>query len=250
MIASALWIVLAVFASVWSGDASPVQDPAPAAAPRPAVPQVSPPSADPPAAEPPAAPAARRPDPGRPRPDGPMSPEMAERIIAVARDVSPELAQELAARQRSAPEEMSQSMRQNARRLMAMAVLKERNPELYAIRVEDLRLQLELRALGERWRVAREAKDDRTAASIMAQIEAKCRAQSDLDLKARAQELVALDAQLKSMRDELVREQARSVERVAERVEATTSGQPLPGRDRDRDRDPPRPRGREVPPAP
>lgn len=245
MIASALWIVLTVFASLWTGDASPVQEPAPAAAPRPAVP-----AAAPPAAEPPAAPAGRRPDAGRTRPDGPMSPEMAERIIGVARDVSPELAQELAARQQSAPEEMTQSMRQNARRLMAMAVLKERNPDLYAIRVEDLRLQLELRALGERWRTARDAKDDRTAAAIMAQIEAKCRAQADLDLKARAQELVALDAQLKSMRDELVREQARSVERVTERVEAVTSGQPLPGRDRDRDRDAPRPRGREVPPAP
>lgn len=245
MIASALWVVLTVFSSLWSGDAPPVQEPASAPSAPPAAPA---PSA--PAAEPSAAPPARRPDPGRPRPDGPMSPEMAERIIAVARDVSPDLAKELAARQQSAPDEMSQSMRQNARRLMAMAVLKERNPDLYAIRVEDLRLQLELRSLGDRWRAARDAKDDASAAAVLAQIEAKCRAQADLDLKARAQELVALDAQLKSMREELVREQARSAERVAERVEATKSGQPFPGRERDRDRDPLRPRGREAPAAP
>ena len=248
MIASAVWVVLAVFSSLWSGDAAPVQEPA-APPSAPAVAPASPPAAaESSAAEPPAAPPVRRPDPGRARPDGPMSPEMAERIIAVARDVSPDLARELAARQQSAPDEMSQSMRLNARRLMAMAVLKERNPDLYAIRVEDLRLQLELRSLGDRWRAARDAKDDPAAAAVLAQIEAKCRAQADLDLKARAQELVALDAQLKSMREELVREQSRTADRVAERVEATKSGQPFPGRDRDRD--PMRPRGREASAAP
>ena len=68
------------------------------------------------------------------------------------------------------PDRMSQSMRINARRLMALSVVKERNPELYAIRVEELRLQLELRALGEQWRAATEAKDEPKAAALAATI--------------------------------------------------------------------------------
>ena len=179
---------------------------------------------------------ARRGDGSRWRADAPMAAEMADRIVAVARDVSPELAAEIEKARTESPERMAQSMRQNARRLMGLAVLKDRNPDLYAIRVEELRLQLELRALGEQWRAANEAKDASRAQQLSQQIDAKVRSQVDVDLKARAQELVALDAQLKSLREELVDEQRRMAERVAERIEAVKSGQPMPGRDRDRDR--------------
>jgi hypothetical protein len=185
----------------------------------------------------------RRGDGQRWRADGPMPPEMADRIISVARDVSPGLAAELERSRNDSPDSMAQSMRQNARRLMGLAVLKERNPELYAIRVEELRLQLELRALGEQWRAATEAKDDARASQLAAQIDAKVRSQVDVDLKARAQELVALDAQLKSLREELADEQRRTAERIAERIEAVKAGQPLPGRGGDGDpRRPSRPR--------
>ena len=156
-----------------------------------------------------------------------MSPEMVERVLAVARDVSPELAAQLEKVRSAAPEEMSQAMRQNARRLVALAILKDRNPALYAIRVEDVRLQLELRKLGEDFRAATEAGDAAKAAALDAQIAAKVRTQVDVDLRARAQELVALDEQVKSMRDELVKEQRDTEARVAERIEAVRKGQPI-----------------------
>lgn len=185
-----------------------------------------PPGAAAPAPEPPGRRGEGRGEGGRWRGDAPMAAEMAERVIAVARDVSPELAAEIEKVRAEIPDRMSQSVRMNARRLMGLAVLKERNPGLYAIRVEELRLQLELRDLGERWRAATAAKDEANAASLAAQIETKARAQVDVDLKARAQELVALDAQLKSLREELTEEQRRTAERVRERIEAVKSGQP------------------------
>lgn len=197
-----------------------------------AAPVVDPPSAPAPAdgatPGPDAAPRepGRRGEGGRWRSDAPMAAEMAERVIAVARDVSPELAAEIEKVRAEIPDRMSQSVRMNARRLMGLAVLKDRNPGLYAIRVEELRLQLELRDLGERWRAATAAKDEPKASALAASIEAKARAQVDVDLKARAQELVALDAQLKSMREELADEQRRTAERVRERIEAVKSGQP------------------------
>jgi hypothetical protein len=49
----------------------------------------------------------------------------------------------------------------------------------------------------------------------------------DIDLKARAQELLALDEQMKAMRDDLVKEQRNTDARVAERTDAVKSGQPI-----------------------
>lgn len=195
-----------------SSPPEPVSAPAPAEgpAPRPSVGQ------DP----------ARR-DGGRWRTDGPMSPEMVERVLAVARDVSPELAAQLEKMRAESPEQVSQAMRQNARRLMALAVIKERNPGLYAVRVEDARLQLELRKLGDQYRSAVQSGDNAAAEVIGAQIAAKVRAQVDVDLKARAQELVALDEQMKALREELVAEQRRTADRVAERIDAVKKGQPI-----------------------
>ena len=169
----------------------------------------------------------RRGDAMRWRPDGPMPQEMIDRVIAVARDVSPELATQLAEQCTKSPDEMSQAMRQSARRLVALAVLKERNPDLYAIRVEDVRLQLELRTLGDAYRAAQTAGDATKTAALGVQIAAKVRAQVDIDLKARAQELVALDEQMKAMRDDLVKEQRNTDARVAERTEAVKNGQPI-----------------------
>ena len=169
----------------------------------------------------------RRTDGMRWRPDGPMPQEMVDRVIAVARDVSPDLAKQLEEKRNVAPDDMSQAMRQSARRLVALAVLKERNPGLYAIRVEDVRLQLELRSLGEAYRAAQTAGDAAKAKALETQIAGKVKAQVDVDLRARAQELVALDEQMQAMREDLVQEQKRTAERVVERTEAVKKGEPI-----------------------
>ena len=169
----------------------------------------------------------RRTDGMRWRPDGPMPQEMIDRVIAVARDVSPDLAKQLEEKRSVAPDDMSQAMRQSARRLVALAVLKDRNPGLYAIRVEDVRLQLELRTLGESYRAAQAAGDATKAKALETQIAGKVKAQVDVDLRGRAQELVALDEQMQAMRDDLVQEQKRTAERVAERTEAVKKGEPI-----------------------
>ncbi len=180
-----------------------------------------------------------------------MSQEMVDRVVAVARDVSPELAAQLEKLRTESPEQMSQAMRQNARRLMALAVIKERNPGLYAVRVEDARLQLELRKLGDQYRAAVQAGDAAASESIGAQIAAKVRAQVDVDLKARAQELVALDEQMKALREELVAEERRTSERVAERIDAVKKGQLIQERGMFGEGGPrrPKPDGAEAPKA-
>ncbi len=156
-----------------------------------------------------------------------MPPEMIDRIIEVARDVSPELAKQIEERRDSSPEEMSQAIKQNARRLFALAIVKQRNPELYQIRVEDLRLQLELRTLGEQYRAAETAGDQSKVQVLGSQIAAKARSQVEIDLRARAAELVALDQQLTTMREELRAEQLETDARTAERIDAVKKGKPI-----------------------
>lgn len=211
--------------------------PAPASAPQPPAPAVGG------AVEPAEGPALRGAEDGPRRPDGqrrgeglrmrgdgPMTPEMVERVMAVARDVSPELAERLEAARADSPEELARAMRQGARRLVALAIVKERNPDLYAIRVEELRVQLELQRLGAEYRAAMDAGDADRAREVESRIAGKARAHADLDLKARAQELVALDEQVRVLRDQLADEQRRTEERVAERIDAAKGGRPLQDR--------------------
>ncbi len=159
-----------------------------------------------------------------------MSAEMFEQVIAVAKDVSPEMGEKLEQLRDLPPEEKVQAMRQNARRLVTLVVLKKRNPELYDTRVKELRVQLELHGLGEKFMTAEAKKDSAAMATLGAEIEKKVKIQVELDLKARAQELRAMDQQLVDLKKELEVEVKERADRVAERVEAIKKGQPIKGR--------------------
>lgn len=158
---------------------------------------------------------------------GPMSAEMVDRIIEVADDVSPELGKIIREKRNASPEELSQAMRQNTRRLIGLAVLKERNPDLYKTRVEELRVQLELRVLGEQFMKAQADGDKAAMETLGAQIDQKVSRQIDLDLKARAQELLVLSQQMDNLRHELESAQANKDARRKEVSDAVRSGQPV-----------------------
>jgi hypothetical protein len=191
-----------------------------------------------------AQPEGTRPDGARPdgqRPEGsrgdgprrgmpPLSEEMFEQVIAVGKDVSPEFGEQLEKLRNLSPEEKSQAMRQNARRLVTLAVLKRRNQELYDTRVKELRVQLELHALGEKYMAAETAKDASAMATLTTEIQKKVKLQVNLDLKARAQELKAMDKQLEDLKTELEQEIKETAERIAQRVEAVKKGEPIKGR--------------------
>lgn len=178
-----------------------------------------------------------RPEGGRGEPGGrerrmPMSPEMVDKVLAVAKDVSPELAEKLNALREGPSEQLPEAVRQNARRLISLAFLKERNEELYKVRVKDLRVQLELHALGVRYDAAKSAGNKAELEALDVEIAKKVAYQVALDHNARAQELVALDAQMKDMREDLERdlkpEEVKA--RVEERISAVKLGQPIKGR--------------------
>lgn len=158
----------------------------------------------------------------------PMPPEMRAKVLAVANDVSPELGGKLQkAFDAMGPDDAVRALPQNARRLMALVVLKERNPDLYQTRVEDLRLQLELHALGGKYQAAQAASDQAAMQRLDGEISVQARRQVAAELKARGQELKALADQLDRMKSELIVETQQQDARVAERIEAVKAGQPL-----------------------
>lgn len=178
------------------------------ASPQPAVTQSAAPEPDAPAKAP--APAAQDP---------------AERIIAVARDVSPEWAASLEKVRERDPAGFERATGVLAKRLKALAVLKDRKPQLYALRVEELRIQGEVTALADRWRSAVGTGRTEEAAGIENELRGKVGTMVDLNLRSRAMELAELDEVMRSMRGDLERDARARDTTVMEALEAYRRGE-------------------------
>lgn len=159
------------------------------------------------------------------RPAAVSAQDSAERIIAVARDVSPEWAASLEKVRDRDPAGFERATGVLAKRLKALAVLKDRKPQLYALRVEELRIQGEVTALAEQWRSAISTGRTEEAAGIETQLRAKVGTMVDLNLRSRAMELAELDEVMRSMRGDLERDARGRDTTVIDALEAYRRGE-------------------------
>lgn len=147
-----------------------------------------------------------------------------EVLIEVARDVSPEWAAALEKAKATDAATFRATVAKFGKRLMSLAVLRERKPELYKIRVEELRVQGELEALGARWAAARLGNHLPEAADLEGQIRALAGNLVDLNLRSRAMELAEIDALMRTMRSELERDARARNETIEQMVTACREG--------------------------
>lgn len=158
-------------------------------------------------------------------------PDMQRRVMEVLNDVNPAWATAVEERIAADPEGTRRAFQQGARRLMALAVLKQRNPALYELKVSELRKQGEVREVAIAYHAAVAAGDQARVAELAARLEQVARESVDLGLKARAEELAALERTVQEFRDELAADTEASGGRVTEIVERMTtkapSGHPL-----------------------
>jgi len=108
---------------------------------------------------------------------------------------------------------------------MGLSMMKEREPNLYRVRVEDIRVQNQIRELGEAWNVAQKSGNVSSQETLMKDIELNAHKQVELDLQARGFEFVALDKSLKDARKKLqddIRDRDKS---IAEIIEAIRKGE-------------------------
>jgi hypothetical protein len=150
---------------------------------------------------------------GRPRGRGrgPGSEADFDRMIAVIEDISPEWASSLRTRLTDDPDAAREDFRRHGRRLFGLVMLKERNPRLYAVRVAELALKKGMKETAiEYHRVL--ATDPTLAESIAGRLREMAAESVDLELRARAMELEALDQAVRELREKLLGEvEERSV---------------------------------------
>lgn len=153
-----------------------------------------------------------------------LSTEQMDRIIAVARDLSPELAARLdQARSRDA-DSFRAALGAQAKRLGSLAVLRERRPELYAIRIQELRLEAQVLALGEQLHSAIDSGRTDDAARLEATLRPLVLSFVDSNLRSRAVELASLDAMMRELRVDLERDARQRTDTVEQWINALREG--------------------------
>jgi len=146
-------------------------------------------------------------------------------VIATARDVNAQWADELVKLRQNDPKALRERLAREARKLMGLSMMKEREPDLYRVRVEDIRVQNQIRELGEAWNAAQKSGDVSAQESIMKEIQVSAHKQVELDIQARGFEFVALDKSLKDARKKLQEDIRDRDKSIAEIIEAIRKGE-------------------------
>lgn len=189
----ARWIIIPVVMSTFFGLASAqamASPPTPASLER--SPEVDPASAD-------------RQEPPAKRRGRSFSDEDLESIIEVAEDISPEWASSLRKRLAEDPDNARSDFRMYGRRLFGLLMLKRRNPDLYTIRVAELALKKGITDRATEYHTALQS-DPSKAEVIAEQLREMVKESVDLELRARAMELEALDLAVRDLRNRLLGE--------------------------------------------
>lgn len=185
-----------------------------------------------------------------------LSPEQIELVVETAREIFPEWAERLESLREQDPEGLDRAIAGNARRLFALAMLRDRNPDLFKMKVEELRNQMELRRLSARMQELAEIGDQAAIDSTREEIRVLAEKHVDLGLRTRAMELAAMDEAIRRMRTELEADSLARDTAIDELVAAVEAGRPPADDEREMRRDPmgdgpssggPR-RGRPTPP--
>lgn len=127
-------------------------------------------------------------------------------IIDVARDVSPELLAMLEQARASDPVAFNEAVARAGKRLTALAVLRVRKPALYALRIEEIRVQGEIEEVGSAWLAQRGSGDEAAALQSEARVRELAGSLVDLNLRSRGLELAEIDAVVRAMRTDLERD--------------------------------------------
>lgn len=147
-----------------------------------------------------------------------------DRIIATARDIDPSWAEGLEAMRAKDPAELRQRLGMQSRMLIGLSWMRERQPELYKARVEDFRMQRQIRTAGDRLKQAKDAGDAAAEAVALTEVRQAAQQQFELDMKARAYELIAMEKGLKEARRKLQADIQDREARLNEVVSAVQRG--------------------------
>lgn len=144
-------------------------------------------------------------DPPRPRRDGRqrMSPEMIDRLLALARTIDPARAERLAEMRRDNLPAFQRWFATNGRRLAGLLELERKDPELFSARVCELRAEAKVNNIARQYHKAREDGQLDEASRLEAEVRAAEDSRFDCYLRARGMELAILANKVEKMKQDL-----------------------------------------------
>ncbi len=160
-----------------------------------------------------------RPDRMSPNGEGrnrPMPPNLVEHIMAVAKEIDPELASQLSEMCEKDPDAFDKIIRRQGHRLGSLVRLREDDPELFEVKVTELKTDAEIYHVAESLRG-----QDSASPSIKAQIaelEGLVRVKTAISIRAQTLYIERLERHLEGLQARLEDTSARFDEIVDERV--------------------------------
>jgi len=146
----------------------------------------------------------------------PITPNMVEHIMDVAKDIDPELASQLAAMCEKDPDALHKIIRRQGHRLGSLIRLRESDPELYDVKVAELKTDAEIYYVAESIR-GQDPTDPETIAQVI-QLEGLVRAKTEMTIQAQSLYIERLERHLLALQNRLTKTKSRLDEIVAKRL--------------------------------
>jgi hypothetical protein len=152
----------------------------------------------------------------KPKVERPITPNMVEHILDIAKDIDPELAAQLASMCEKDPDALHKIIRRQGHRLGSLIRLRESDPELYEVKVTELKIDAEIYHVAESIR-GQNPTDPETIAQIM-QLEGLIRAKTEMTIQSQSFYIERLERHLSALQTRLIERKSRVDEIVKKRL--------------------------------
>jgi hypothetical protein len=146
----------------------------------------------------------------------PLSPHQIEQAIDILCQLDRERCEKLQDRRCEDPDEFDEQFARHGWRLLALSRLQQSNPDLFNLKVRELRLDSQIDTTADLYRQA-VAQGGREAAALEMQLKDLLRTQMELRLQVRGQQLIVLEQHVVAARDRLA-EDARAFAETADQM--------------------------------
>jgi septum formation topological specificity factor MinE len=154
-----------------------------------------------------------------PGPKQPLTDEQIKQTVDVLVEIQPELGRQLEALGQKDPEQLRQQVAKLSPRLKWLVYQKSHDPEGYAVRVEEQRLQLQAADLAHKIREA----DPKMAAQLKSELHSVLEKHFEARNKVVEHELISLEKRIQRLRDDLKMQRDQKDQIIDERMEQLLS---------------------------
>lgn len=143
-----------------------------------------------------------------------LTPEQIDTAMNIIHELDPDRADRFERLHERDPRAFERALTRHARGITGLVWIKDKNPELYELKLQELRLDKQVKTLARRIRQVEPARRE----SLAEELRGLVRQQVNINLRVRAEELLLLENHVQSMRDQLRRDSVNFERTVNSRV--------------------------------